>query len=363
VRVALVCPYSLTKPGGVQGQALGQAQALRALGHEAQLLAPSDGPPPPGEGITALGGSVPLSSNGSVAPLALDPASAVRTVRALRDEHFDVVHLHEPLCPGPTLAALMFERRPMVGTFHRAGSSAAYAALRPAVVRLARRLALRCAVSPDARETAAEALGGEYEVVFNGVDVERFTGATPWPTAGPTIFFIGRHERRKGLDVLLEAMNLLPPETRLWVAGEGPETGELRARSAADPRVEWLGVIDDAEVAARLRGADVFCAPSVHGESFGVVLLEAMAAGTPVVASNLPGYRNVASPDHHALLVAPGDAEALAGAVSRLLTDRRLAARLAAAGEERARQFSMGKLVERYLELYEVARGAWARRS
>jgi len=352
--VAVVCPYSLTKPGGVQGQALGQVRALRALGHDAQLLAPCDGPPPPGEGITVLGGSVPLSSNGSVAPLALDPASAVRTVRALREEPFDLVHLHEPLCPGPTLAALMFERRPMVGTFHRSGSSTAYAALRPAVVPLARRLALRCAVSPDARDTAAAALGGEYELVFNGVEVERFARATPWPTTHPTVFFIGRHEGRKGLDVLLDAMDLLPPETRLWLAGDGPETAELRARSAGDPRVEWLGVIDDEEVAARLRGADVLCAPSVHGESFGVVLLEAMAAGTPVVASDLPGYRNVASPGHDALLVPPGDPEALAAAVGRVLCDPRLAARLASAGEERARQFGMVELVERYLELYET---------
>ncbi len=363
MRVAVVCPYSLTKPGGVQGQALGQVRALRALGHDAELLAPCDGPPPPGEGITVLGGSVPLSANGSVAPLALDPASAVRTVRALREEHFDVVHLHEPLCPGPTLAALMFERRPMVGTFHRSGPSAAYAALRPAVVRLARRLALRCAVSHDARDTAAAALGGEYEVVFNGVDVERFTRATPWPTTGPTMLFIGRHESRKGLDVLLDAMRLLPPEVRLWLGGDGPQTAELRARSADDPRVEWLGVIDDEEAASRLRGADVFCAPSVHGESFGVVLLEAMAAGTPIVASNLPGYRNVASPGQHALMVTPGDAEALAGAVSKVLGDARLGARLASAGQERARQFGMDELVQRYLELYEVARRAFSGRT
>lgn len=360
VRVAVVCPYSLTKPGGVQGQALGQARALRAMGHEAVVMAPCDGPPPDDVDVTILGGSVPLSSNGSVAPLALDPASALRTVRVLRDEHFDIVHLHEPLCPGPTLAALMLERRPMVGTFHRSGSSAAYAALRPAVVRLARRLDLRCAVSPDARDTASAALGGKYEVVFNGVDVERFAQAEPWPTDGPTVFFIGRHERRKGLEVLLDAMDLLPPQTRLWVAGEGPETVELQARTGHHSRVEWLGVIDDEEVAARLRGADVFCAPSLHGESFGVVLLEAMAAGTPVVASDLPGYRNVASPGRHALLVTPGDHEALAGRLGDLLVDDRMKARLADAGRERARGFGMDRLVERYLELYEGVRQAVA---
>jgi phosphatidylinositol alpha-mannosyltransferase len=352
VRVALVCPYSLTKPGGVQGQVLGQARTLRDLGHHAHVLAPCDGPAP-AEGVTALGGSVPLSSNGSVAPLALDPLAALRTLRVLRGEDFDVVHLHEPMCPGPTLTTLVFEHRPMVGTFHRSGASAAYTALRPAVARLARKLDLRCAVSPDARSTAVDALGGDYELVFNGVDLERFVTAEPWPTSGPTVFFVGRHEPRKGLEVLLHARVGLPPGTRLWLAGEGPHTAELKALAGDDATVEWLGPIDDRELAARLRGADVCCVPSLHGESFGVVLLEAMAACTPVVASDLPGYRNVVEPDRHALLVPPGDAQALARGVRRVLEDTALASQLATAGEERARQLSMRRLVERYLELYQ----------
>ena len=353
MRVAVVCPYSFTKPGGVQGQVLGQARALRGLGHDVSVLGPCDGPPPPDSGILALGGSVPLSSNGSVAPLALDPAAAVRTMRVLRNEDFDVVHLHEPLCPGPTLTALMTERRPLIGTFHRAGSSTAYAALRPAVIRLARRPTLRCAVSPDARVTAQQALRGEYELVSNGVETERFAKADPWPAAGPTVLFLGRHEPRKGLAVLLEAMGHLAPDTRLWVAGEGPQTAELKAAAGADVRVEWLGCISDDEVAARLRGADVLCAPSLHGESFGLVLLEAMAAGTPVVASDLPGYRNVAVHDRHGLLVPPGDARALAAALDRVLHQPLLAGRLAAAGAERAQGLSMDRLAERYVELYE----------
>ena len=352
VRVALVCPYSLTKPGGVQGQVLAQARALRHLGHDAHVLAPCDGPAP-GEGITALGGSVPLSSNGSVAPLALDPLSALRTVRALRAGEFDVVHLHEPMCPGPTLTTLVFEQRPLVGTFHRSGTCAAYTALRPAVARLARKLALRCAVSPDARSTAEEALGGDYELVFNGVDVQRYATAEPWPASGPTVFFVGRHEPRKGLEVLLEARAGLEPGTHLWVAGEGPQTAELKALVGDDARVEWLGRIDDSELASRMKGAHVCCAPSLHGESFGVVLLEAMAAGTPVVASDLPGYRNVAQPERHAVLVPPGDAQALGRGLRRVLEDASLAERLATAGEQRAREHSMGGLVERYLELYQ----------
>lgn len=346
-----MCPYSLSFPGGVQSQVLAQARVMRALGHQVRVLAPCDEAPPE-TGVTPLGRSVPFASNGSVAPLAPDPACALRLLRALRDEDFDIVHLHEPLCPGPPLVALAFARQPLVGTFHRSGDSLVYAALRPAAVAMARRLALRCAVSEDARATAQRALRGTYEVLFNGIEVERFAKATPWPTTGPTVFFLGRHEPRKGLSVLIDAMGSLPADVRLWVAGEGAETAALRARTADDPRIEWLGRINDTEAAARLRGADAFCAPSVHGESFGVVLLEAMAASTPIVASDLPGYRNVALPEVHAALVPPGDAGALAAALRRVLDDTALADRLVAAGELRAAEFSMDRLAERYLELY-----------
>lgn len=351
MRIALVCPYSLTIPGGVQEQVLGLARSLRSLGHPTRVLGPCDGPPPD-PGVIPLGVSVPLAANGSVAPIAPDPSCALRTIRALRDEDFDVVHLHEPLVPGPTLTSLLVSDAPTVGTFHRAGDSSAYALLKPALRPLARRLDLRCAVSEDARETAAKALGGTYELVFNGIELERYAKATPHPSDRPTILFLGRHEPRKGLRVLLEAMADVPGDVRLWVAGDGPETAELRARHIDDRRIEWLGRISDDEKAARLRGADVFCAPSLHGESFGVVLLEAMAADTPIVASDLPGYRNVARPDEHGLLVPPGDARALAAALRRVLADGELAARLVAGGERRAAEFSMDALAERYVSLY-----------
>ena len=352
VRIGLVCPYSLTHPGGVQGQVLAQARALRGMGHETRVLAPCDGPPPDA-GVTPLGNSVPLAGNGSVAPLAPDPACILRTVRALRDEAFDVVHLHEPFAPGPTLTSLAFGRAPMIGTFHRAGMGLSYTFWRPVTTRMARRLAVRCAVSEDARVTAADALGGRYELLPNGIEVERFAKATPWPTTGPTILFVGRHEPRKGLSVLVDAMAELGPDVVLWVTGEGSQTAQLRSRTVGDRRIRWLGRVSDAEVAARMRGADVVCAPSLHGESFGVVLLEGMAASTPVVASDLPGYRNVAEPDHHAVLVAPGDARALAAALGRVLGDAVLAAELVAAGETRAAELSMERLAERYVELYE----------
>lgn len=354
LRVAMVCPYSLTIPGGVQEQALGLARALRRRGHHVRVLAPCDGPPPD-PSVIPLGRSVPTASNGSVAPIAPDVAAALRTLRALRDTPYDVYHLHEPLVPGPTLTTLITRPGPLVGTFHRAGRSREYDLLRPAVRRLVRRLDVRCAVSEDARALAASALGGSYTVLWNGIDTEAFSGPEPWPTEGPTVLFVGRHEPRKGLEVLLEALDRLPPEVRVWVAGTGPRTGDLRRRWGDDPRVTWLGRIDDLEKRRRMAGAHVFCAPSLGGESFGVILLEAMAAGTPVVASDLPGYRNVATHSVDALLVPPGDPAALAAAIRRVLADPDLAARLAAAGRRRAAALSMERLADRYVDLYRRA--------
>jgi phosphatidylinositol alpha-mannosyltransferase len=351
VRIGLVCPYSLTLPGGVQGQVLGLARSLRLLGHEARVLGPCDGPPPDA-GVTPLGACIPLAANGSVAPIAPDLPCALRTIRALRDEDFDVVHLHEPMVPGPCMTTAVMAGSPLLGTFHAAGTSASYRYAGGPLRWLAGRLDRRCAVSEDARRLAGEHLGGEYELVFNGIEIERFAKATPEPTEGPTILFLGRHEPRKGLAVLLEAMAELPADVRLWVASDGPETARLRAEAADDPRVSWLGRLGDEEKARRLRGADVFCAPSLHGESFGVVLLEAMAASTPIVASDLPGYRNVARPGVEALLVPPGDARALAGALRDVLTSTRRAGELVAAGDARAEELSMDHLAERYLDLY-----------
>jgi phosphatidylinositol alpha-mannosyltransferase len=352
VRLGLVCPYSLTIPGGVQEQVVGLGRTLRGIGVDARILAPCDGPPPDAS-VIPLGKSIPAASNGSMAPIAPDPSCALRTIRVLRDEKFDLLHLHEPLVPGPTVTALIFTDAPMVGTFHRAGRSAVYGAVRPIAKWAADKLQLRCAVSDDALSTAAEALGGRYELVFNGIDVARFAKADPWPTDGPTVLFVGRHEPRKGLTVLLDAMARLGPEVRLWVAGDGPQTPRLREKTASDARIEWLGRISDQEKVSRLRGADVLCAPSLHGESFGIVLLEAMAASTPVVATDLPGYRHVSRPGREALLVPPNDVAALAGALTKVLAGGPLVERLVAEGDCRAAHFSMEHLADRYLEMYE----------
>jgi phosphatidylinositol alpha-mannosyltransferase len=353
VRIGLVCPYSLTVPGGVQGQVLGLARVLRTMGHEARVLAPCDGPPPE-LFVIPLGDSIPTAANGSVAPLAPDPACQLRTIRALADEAFDVLHLHEPLAPGPTMTALVMHPAPTVGTFHAAGDSTSYRLANRSLNWLAGRLDLRVAVSDDARELAERYFGGTYDMLFNGVEVERYRVERTVGRAGPTIMFCGRHEPRKGLDVLLNALAELPSDVRCWVASDGPETDALQSRFGGDPRIEWLGRLTDDEKIARLASADVFCAPSLRGESFGVVLIEAMAAGTPIVASDLPGYRRVALPEVHALLTPPGDTAALATALKRILEDAELGRALATQGAARAEEFSMRSLAEHYLRRYQV---------
>jgi len=214
----------------------------------------------------------------------------------------------------------------MVATFHRSGGSPFYTALAPVTRRVAARFAVRCAVSEAARATAFEALGGTYEVGFNGVEVDRYQGVDPWPTDRPTVLFLGRHEPRKGLELLLQAFDALDPAVPegpgggpvLWIAGDGPQTPSLRRLHPGSDRVRWLGVLSEEEKVRRLVAADVLCAPSIGGESFGMVLVEAMAAGTAVVASDIDGYRDAAG--GHAVLVPPGDARALSRALSEVLT-------------------------------------------
>ncbi|MBI4885023.1 MAG: glycosyltransferase family 4 protein [Actinobacteria bacterium] len=359
MRVGMVCPYSLSVPGGVQAQVMGLARELRRMGIEVRVLGPCDGPPP-ATFVTPLGNSLPTSANGSVAPVAPDPSCVLRTMRVMYEEQFDVLHLHEPFAPGPPMTAILLHPAPVVGTFHAAGESASYRHLKNYIKPAAANLAHRVAVSKDAAALVSAYIPGDYEILFNGVELDDYRHAQPHPTTGPTIFFCGRHEERQGLDVLLAAMADVGPiggkDVTLWIASNGPDTDRLRSQFGGDARIEWLGRLSDEDKIARLKGADVFCAPSLHGESFGVVLIEAMAAGTCIVASALDGYRNVATDDIDALLVAPGDKHALAKAIEVALGDRALAERLVAAGAVRADEFSMTTLACRYAEIYrEVA--------
>ena len=353
LRIGMICPYSLTIPGGVQHQVLGLARSLRAKGHEVRVLGPCDGPPPESF-VTPLGNSFLNATNGSVAPLAPDPSASLRTIRALNDEAFDVLHIHEPLAPGPPMTSLLLKLAPIVGTFHSAGESAGYRTLQRQLTWLMKRCDVRTAVSKDALELAQRYFPGDYEVLYNGIELERYQSVEKVKKES-AIFFIGRHEPRKGLEVLIQAVMQMPDDVVLWIASDGPETADLKGRYGHISKIEWLGRISDSEKYLRLRRSAVFCAPSLHGESFGVVLLEAMAAGTPVVASALPGYRNVATHDVDALLVEPGNVQQLAAALARVIVDSRLSARLVQAGNLQADRHSMMSLATEFETLYHRA--------
>jgi phosphatidylinositol alpha-mannosyltransferase len=352
LRVAMVSPYSVSVPGGVQAQVMGLARELRRIGHEVRVLAPCDGPPPE-PFVTPLGQSLPTSANGSVAPLAPDPSAALRTIRALNDEAFDVIHLHEPIVPGPTVTSLLLRLAPTVGTFHAAGDSSSYRVLNKTARWAANHLSARVAVSEAAKELASRYLDGDYQVLFNGIETSRYLKPDAERETQPTIFFCGRFEPRKGLEVLLGAMKYLPHNFTLWIAADGPGIDEMHRLYENDKRILWLGRITETDKLDRLSRCTVFCAPSLRGESFGIVLLEAMAAAAPLVTTDIDGYRNVATNELNALLVAPGDEEQLANSITRIVNDTDLSQRLVAGGLKRAQDFSMQHLAEEYVLIYE----------
>lgn len=362
LRIAMFCPYSLSIPGGVQTQVLGLAHALRRSGHEVRVLGPCDGPPP-ASFVTPLGDSLPTAANGSVAPLAPDPSAALRTIRALRDEQFDVWHLHEPLAPGPTLTALTLRSQPIVGTFHAAGRSSSYRFLKPILRPLVKRIDHKVAVSNDAKLLVEQHFPGEYEVLFNGVELVSGS-AESHPNDSDvrndegeaSVLFVGRHEERKGLVTLLEAVEVLyrDHQTRVTchIIGHGPDTETLRERFADPERFRWHGQVSESEKLTRLRRATAFVAPALRGESFGVVLLEAMAASTAVIASDIPGYRNVATDGLDAVLVPPGDSAELARGIQNVLADAEFRDALVARGLQTAASMSMDRLASLYVDRY-----------
>jgi phosphatidylinositol alpha-mannosyltransferase len=335
VRVGLVCPYTWDVPGGVQAHVRDLAAALVETGHDVSVCTPCDdetGLPPY---VTSIGRAVPVPYNGSVARLSFGPVSATRVRRWLRDGEFDVVHIHEPFAPSASVLALWSARGPVVATFHASVERsrallAAKVGLQPALEKIVARIA----VSPAARRYVVEHLGGTCVLIPNGVSVARFASAVPldgWPRPGGTVGFLGRtDEPRKGLPVLLDAVSRLP-DVHLLVAGPGePEEPPDALRG----RVTYLGLVSEADKARFLKSVDVYCAPNTGGESFGIVLIEAMAAGAPIVASDLDAFRRVLDEGDAGELVPPEDPAALAAALSSLLASpvrrRALAARASA---------------------------------
>ncbi len=369
MRVALVSPYDLTVPGGVQSHVRQLAARLRADGDEVVLLGAGRGgvrrrPDAPAE--VGLGPTRGVEFNGAVAPIALTPSAAWRTVRALSRLAPEVVHVHEPLVPMVGVAAALGTVAPLVVTFHAwSDSDRAYRLARPLGRGILSRAAVAVAVSEAAADYHAGALGLEpwsLRVVPNGVDVAPFRAAArargdQRPEEPPRVVFVGRLEPRKGVLVLAHAyLELLRshPSAELTVIGDGPQAAELRRVLAGAPpgQVRLAGRVEGVALAEALARADVAVAPALGGESFGIVLLEAMAAETAVVASDIPGYRSVVEDGRDGILVAAGDHSRLAGTLAELLDDPGRRSRLVAAGVRTAEAHDWSVVAARVREVY-----------
>lgn len=360
MKIGIVSPYSWTFPGGVNEHVRVLGERLRERGHSVKVLAPLDDNKQPGNvdpgDFVSLGRTVPVPANRSTAHLSLYPAGLLKAWREARAGGFDLLHLHEPLVPGSSLAALLSAQVPVVATFHafREEGSAGYALAAPLLRRWAKRIHKRIAVSEAARSFAARYFPSEYRVVPNGYDERLFrpapSGRPPWAGGGPpVILFVGREEPRKGLPVLLEALPLILeeyPEARLEIAGIESVSPSLERTvpPAARERVACLGRLSGDELADAYRRAWLMAAPSLGQESFGIILAEAMGSGVPVAASDIEGYRAVAG--EAVKLVRPGDAAALASGIIGLLGHQEELDRMRGKGLKRAARFAWGRVVE-----------------
>ena len=363
MKVLLVCPYSWATPGGVGAHVANLAAAMRTRGHEVRIVAPDAADAP---GVISVGRSIPIPYNGSIARLAFGPRVALRVRVVIRRFRPDVIHVHEPFAPSVGLATLFATRRPVVATFHAsAPRSRAYRVASPALRPLYRRLAGRIAVSDEARRTVEEALGDGLRVIPNGVDWGRFAALAPPHDA--TVLFIGRFEPRKGARVLIDALPALKercPAATLIMVGEGSERRACEEAVPAEFRedVTFVGRVEPWELADTMGHAAVVAVPSLGGESFGIVLLEGMAAGRPVVASDIPGYAAVVRDGVDGVLVPPGDSGALAGALADILGDPTRARAMGQAGRERARRYDWPSVAAEIEEIYSEALDALPRR-
>lgn len=358
MKVVLVCPYSWSVPGGVANHIDALAGRLRARGHDVTVITPADSPVP--AGVIAVGRTIGVPFNGSVARLAFGPRIATRIRATLRREAPDVVHVHEPFAPSAGMLAAATSRAPVVGTFHAAMSgSPVYRAAAPILRPLWRKLSARIAVSEEARRTIDRLFHGNVRIVPNGIALERFNRVPPPGEGASEILFVGRFERRKGAAVLLDAFPRVRervPSATLTIVGEGAERATLERRAAGLP-VRFVGRVEPDALADAMQAAAVVCAPSLGGESFGIVLLEAMAAGRPVVASAIPGYAAVARDGLDGLMVPPGDAEALARALVEVLSSPERAATMAESGRARAARYSWDTVAGEIEDIYREVTG------
>lgn len=367
MKVGIVCPYSWDVPGGVQYHVRDLAEVLTERGHDVSVLAPADDETPLPAYVVPAGRAVPVRYNGSVARVSFGPISATRVRRWLRDGGFDVLHIHEPASPSLSLLACWAASGPIVATFHTSNLRsramvAAYPILEPALEKIGARIA----VSEDARRTLVEHIGGDAVLIPNGVFVDRFAAAEPepsWRGAAGTVGFIGRlDEPRKGLPTLLEAFGRVVaarPGVRLLVAGRG-DVEEAAEGLHPDVRnaVTFLGQVSEEDKARLLRTVDVYVAPNLGGESFGIIIVEALSAGAPVLASDLDAFRRVLDDGRVGVLFPTGQVDALAGSLLALLDDDDRRATLRGSAGGWVRRYDWGTVASDLVAVYETVAAA-----
>ncbi len=370
MKIALVSPYDMAYPGGVGRHIAGLSGQFRRLGHEVVIIAPSSAERDEvdEEGIYRIGRVTSVPTNGSIARITLSLRMANRVRQILHREQFDVVHLHEPLMPALPPTVLKCSQTVNVATFHAfRQSSYGYFYGRPYLRRIFNRLDGRIAVSRAAWEFISSYFPQTYSIIPNGVDLSRFQSAIEpierFRDGRLNILFVGRLEKRKGLAYLLRAYPYIKrrvPNSRIIVVGgQGRHSQQYRAYAEAHGLrdIVFVGQVSDDELPRYYATADVFCAPSTGGESFGVILIEAMAMGKPIVASDIDGYRQVVTDGVHGLLVPPRDERLLADALCSLLEDPVLRARYAAAGLQAAGAYGWERVAGRVLAYYDEVRG------
>lgn len=362
MKIAIVSPYSWKYPGGVNSHVRGLASEMRGRGHEVTVIAPELSGEIPMVSTVDAGRSVSIPANGSIAHIALSPTASRLIRKVMRESSFEILHVHEPFVPLLSRAAVLAATCKVVATFHAAGGERSFLRFlaRATSASVFGKIDGLIAVSPSARATAMSTFPGDYELIPNGVDTKRFSPEGPSvPLASPgdsIILFVGRDEPRKGLGVLLRAFELLLeriPHARLVLVGPG--LSNSRALGSLPLKVRdgliCVGEVGADELPAYYRAADIFCAPSIESESFGITLVEAMACGTPVIASDIPGYEYVVEVAGGGFLFSPGDAGELATLIANLLADEEARGKVATNALEGAKRFSwerVGEEIEKY---------------
>lgn len=366
MRIGMVCPYSFDVPGGVQSHVLQLAEVMRAGGHYVSVLAPSSPHVKLPDYVVSGGKAVPIPYNGSVARLRFGPATHRKVKKWIAEGDFDVLHLHEPNAPSLSMLALQAAEGPIVATFHTSTTKSLTLSVFQGLLRpFHEKIVGRIAVSDLARRWQMEALGSDAVEIPNGVDVPSFANAPRlegYPRPGRSVLFLGRFdEPRKGMPVLLGALPKLVrhfPDVEVLIVGRGDEDALRQEAGELAGHLRFLGQVGDDAKAAAMRSADVYCAPNLGGESFGIVLVEAMAAGTAVVASELDAFSRVLDQGQAGRLVPVGDADALADALIEVLGDDARRERYIAAATERVARYDWSVVAGQIMRVYETVASA-----